>query len=309
MQDYPAAAPRQDEQMTMGESNGIIMVESNPRAFNSSQSSTATDGGKKKNKKKKAKAEASDNAQQQQQHQQANVDRMVTLKNPMFFNNPTEPVNPMMRNSTPPFVSPMATEPSSASIIRQENGMYTIRNPSFQNAFGASNPSAPFVPRPQMEAIGRPFAPSQFNSSFENEGPPPTEASQPKCSSVIGSEMKNVLQRRKEQEFAATMDPYQQYGMRPNAAYSHFGGPGMNFNNNGTHCDDSFMQQSSSGGFPSYPSQMMSNYDDLRLQPGQMLNSEVISTIAQFELRIEKLNFIPGHNPQRHRVEDVPESG
>lgn len=278
MQDYSAPQTRMaaDDQMTMGESNGIIMVESNPHAIHTSQANAPSDGagGKKKNKKKKGKSDGSENsAAAQQQQQQA--ERMVTLKNPMFFNNPTEPMNSMMRNlqPTPPFVAPMAAEPHTASIVRNENGMYTIRNPSFQNAFGG-NSSAPtqFVPRPQMEpaTMSRPFAQGQFAAPFESDAPS-TESSQPKCSSVIGSEMKNVLQRRKEQEFAANLDPYQQYGMRPQNTYSHFGGPGMNFNNNGINCDDNF-NQSSASGFQSYPS----NYDDLRLQPGQMLNSEVI---------------------------------
>lgn len=208
--------------------------------------------------------------------QQQQQDRIVTLKNPMFFNNPAEPMSSMMRNiQTPPFVSPMAPEPQSASIVRNENGMYTIRNPSFQNAFGGGQAPTAFVPRPQPEtAPARTYPSSQF-SSFENETPT-AEPSAPKCSSVIGSEMKNVLQRRKEQEFAATMDTYSQYNnMRPSQKeYSHFGNSGVNFNNNGTNCDDSFMPQQQSG-FQPYIAPMMSNYEDLRLQPGQMLNSEV----------------------------------
>jgi hypothetical protein len=249
MQDFSSAPPPMHK-----EHNGIIMVESAPLA---EAAAPAVPAGKKKNKKKKAKQE--ENGQQQQQQV---PDRMVTLKNPMFFNNPSEPINSMMRNvATPPFVSPLAPEPQSASIVRNENGMYTIRNPTFQTAFsgngagggggGSQNSSPAFAPRPPMEPIARP---TQF-AAFDAD-------SQPKCSSVIGSEMKNVLQRRKEQEFAASM----QYNMRQPTGYSHFGGSGVNFSNNGTHCDDGF--GGGGGGFPSY-------YDDLRLQPGQMLNSEV----------------------------------
>lgn len=250
-----------------GDSNGIIMVESNPHA--------ETVVGKKKNKKKKAKTDGADNAQSTSNSNQA--DRIVTLKNPMFFNNPSEPMNSMMRNlQTPPFVSPMAAEPSTASIVRNENGMYTIRNPSFQQAFGGGSPSQSFMPRPVAEPVGRPYAPNMNSfGAFEPETPS-VEVSQPKCSSVIGSEMKNVLQRRKEQEFAANMDPYNQYGMRKPAAYSHFGGNGVNFNNNGTHLEENYSQQQAAGGFQPYQSSMMpNNYDDLRLAPGQMLNSEV----------------------------------
>lgn len=274
MQDYSSTSHRMPEAMPHGQSNGIIMVESNPHAQNSKAGAGPEIAvGKKKNKKKKAKAESTESSAANQQQE-----RMVTLKNPMFYNQ-SEPMNSMMRNlQTPPFVSPMA-EPQSASIVRNENGMYTIRNPSFQTAFGGAGSSggAPaFVPRPQVEAVGRPYPVNQFSSSFENETPQ-AETSQPKCSSVIGSEMKNVLQRRKEQEFAANMDPYSQYGMRqPVSSYSHFGGSGVNFNNNGTNCDDSFLMSQSSGTNSfQYPPSMMSNYDDLRLQPGQMLNSEV----------------------------------
>lgn len=257
--------------MSHGDPNGIIMVESNPHAAKSANA-TENVGGKKKNKKKKAKAEDQHSSGAQQQHQQSTDERMVTLKNPMFFNNPSEPMTSMMRNlQTPPFVSPMA-EPQSASIIRNENGMYTIRNPSFQNAFGGNTSPGAFVSRPQPEPTRRQFTPNQQFSSFESDT---QSVEQPKCNSVIGSEMKTVLQRRKEQEFAANIDPYQQYGMRPQAAYSHFGGPGVNFNNNGTNCDDNFSLSQSSSGFQSFPSSMMANYDDLRLQPGQMLNSEV----------------------------------
>lgn len=255
MQEYSSALTH----MTQGDPNGIIMVESNPHA--------ETVVGKKKNKKKKSKTDGADNAQGATNSNQA--DRIVTLKNPMFFNkNPTEPMNSMMRNlQTPPFVSPMAPEPTTASIVRNDNGMYTIRNPSFQGSFGGGSQ------RPPAEPVGRQFAPNSFGA-FEAETQP-IEDPQPKCSSVIGSEMKNVLQRRKEQEFAANIDPYNQYGMRTPAAYSHFGGSGVNFNNNGTNCDDRFLQQPSPSGFQQYQASMMHTYEDLRLTPGQMLNSEV----------------------------------
>lgn len=271
MQDYSTAPVQMTQLVTQGDPNGIIMVESNPHA--------ETGVGKKKNKKKKAKTDGTENAQRETNSNQA--DRIVTLKNPMFFNNnnPSEPINSMMRNiQTPPFVSPMAPEPTSASIVRNENGMYTIRNPSFQNAFGGgASPSPAYVPRPTAptETIVRPFAPPSYGA-FAAEQTPSVEVSHPKCSSVIGSEMKNVLQRRKEQEFAANMDSYNQYGIRTPAAYSHFGGSGVNFNNNGTNCDESFLSQQAASGFQPYQSPTMLNYDDLRLTPGQMLNSEVM---------------------------------
>jgi hypothetical protein len=274
MQDYSASTrTSMNEPMSRADHNGIIMVESNPHASKSQANVPAetTAPNKKKNKKKKGKSENSENHLQNSgnaQHQ----DRIVTLKNPMFFNNPSEPMTSMMRNlQTPPFVSPMPPEPQSASIVRNENGMYTIRNPSFQNAFGSNAAPTSFVSRPQPETDSNRVYPSSQFSSFESETPS-VEAPLTKCSSVIGSEMKNVLQRRKEQEFAANMDSFSQYAMRPTQTdYSHFGSSGVNFNNNGTNCDDSFPASA----FSSYASPMMSNFEDLRLQPGQMLNSEV----------------------------------
>ena len=276
MQDY-SASPRLPEQvLSHGDPNGIIMVESNPHAHNSKPNVPADCAavGKKKNKKKKGKSDVVENTSQAK-NQQTPPDRIVTIKNPMFYNSPSEPMNSMMRNlQTPPFVSPMA-EPHSAFIVRNENGMYTIRNPTFQSAFGATSPSATFAPRPQMEPVGSQFSQSQY-APFDGNATTQSTSSQPKCSSVIGSEMKNVLQRRKEQEFAANIDPYHQYGMRSQPqVYSHFGGSGVNFSNNGTFNDDKFMQPPSQSTYQSYPSSMIPNYDDLRLQPGQMLNSEV----------------------------------
>jgi hypothetical protein len=207
----------------------------------------------------------------------------------------------MMRNlQTPPFVSPMDQQQQQqqqqqhASIIRNENGMYTIRNPAFQSIFsgGGSSSGSPgngygngmmssnsngsaFMPSNSSNFMSHPSVASNSsnmgNSSsyaFESDyNQPNTEA--PKCSSVIGSEMKNVLQRRKEQEF---IDWNQ--GMR--SQYSHFGTMAFNGNSH----DDGFGRparpsSSNSGCYNSYPSPTMASYDDLRLQPGKMLNSEV----------------------------------
>lgn len=272
MQDFAEPRrPTNDPIMSMEDQNGIIMVESNPRAYNTQQAPTQPEVtvGKKKNKKKKQKAEAPE--EQTNHTNQQSAERMVTLKNPMFYNNPSEPMTTMMRNiQTPPFVSPMA-EPPPASIIRNENGMYTIRNPTFQTAFSAPSPSNSSAQHHPVEPIARQSAPNKF-TPYERDVQP-SDDSQPKCSSVIGSEMKNVLQRRKEQEFAANIDPYHQYGMRNQSSYSHFGGPGVNFNNNGTNCDDNYTSKANA--FQSFPHSMAGTYDDLRLQPGQMLNSEV----------------------------------
>lgn len=184
-------------------------------------------------------------------------------------NGNSETMMSMMRNlQTPPFVSPMdqPPQPQQASIIKNENGMYTIRNPAF-SAFGSGVAPTP-APAPSTYGNGIMGSPFVTHSNYSNPSSYPYEpefnqpnAEIPKCSSVIGSEMKNVLQRRKEQEY---MDWSQQ-----RSQYSHFGG--MNFNG----ADPPRSSSRGSGCYPSYPSPTMSNYDDLRLQPGKMLNSEV----------------------------------
>jgi hypothetical protein len=224
------------------------MVESAPVA-----AETTNAVGKKKNKKKKNKNDESS------QNNSSSNDRIVTLKNPMFYSGNSEPMNVMMRNlQTPPFVSPM-NDPSQASIIKNENGMYTIRNPTFQNAFGGGGSTVSPSYLGMRSSVVDGFPSNEINDSTQP----------PKCSSVIGSEMKNMLQRRKEQEFAA-MDAYYQHGMTQQqqnqqqpSPYQHFGN--QNFDRNGTECENF------DGGFKSYP--MMTNFDELRT--GQMLNSEV----------------------------------
>lgn len=245
------------EMMTQVKSQDIIMVESSPHAQGNPASHQAeTCGGKKKNKKKKAKSESTESVSVSKQRQ--NQEGIVTLKNPMF-QNPNQDTIPRNMH-TPTFMSPMPVESHGASITRNENGMYTIRNPSFQSAFGGETPSPVFIPRPQTQQDARTNQASHF--SAKNEEQPMDQ--QPKCS-VIGSEMKTALKRRQEQEFNSVMeDEYNQYGMQKSlSTYSHFGGSGVNFCNNGTQCEDNFQ---------SYPT---ISYDDLRLQPGQMLNPEV----------------------------------
>jgi hypothetical protein len=300
MQDYGQQSSRtgMDDHMVYSQGrdpNGIIMVESNPHAaaaqkqqhqMQHQQPNEMNSNAKKKNKKKKSKGDGNDGSSNKLNQQQSNGgERMVTLKNPMFFNNNnsttsnnnnnnsstnngnSETMMSMMRNlQTPPFISPM-NDPQQASIIKNENGMYTIRNPAFQNAFGAAGTSSSSNSGPIDSNTS-----SNRSSFMPFESDSHGEQSQPKCSSVIGSEMKNVLQRRKEQEFAH-LDPYQ-YSMRSSSSqYSHFGGSGVNFNqNNAASCDENYMHRPNN--YQSYPSQSI-NYDDLRLQPGKMLNSEV----------------------------------
>lgn len=230
----------------------------------------------------------------------------MTLKNPMFYNNNSnnnanngnsETMMSMMRNlQTPPFVSPMdqqPPQPQQASIIKNENGMYTIRNPAFTSFGGGAAPSVA-APTVAPSGYGNGMGPSSSFVTNSNYMPTTSSSSTsssyanpssydyesefnqhnaeiPKCNSVIGSEMKNVLQRRKEQEY---MD-WNQQGMR--SQYSHFGGMNFNGNNPGDEFSQGPPRSSSrgSGCYPSYPSPTMANYDELRLQPGKMLNSEV----------------------------------
>lgn len=334
MQDY-SQQPRMDEQHMMfaqgRDPNGIIMVESNPHATQKQQQQqqqpTENSNSKKNKKKKKSKGDGNDavNASNKLNQQSNGRDRMVTLKNPMFFNsgvaggnissnnnannnnnvannnhnnsNNSETMISMMRNlQTPPFVSPMI-DPQQASIIKNENGMYTIRNPAFQNSFGSAAPttvtapppisssaaassssygngignSAAYVTHSAVDSVNRPYMPTNSSFSFDSE-------QQPKCNSVIGSEMRNVLtQRRKEQEFSLDSPFPYAGGIRSSTTsqYSHFGGGGVNFAppNANANCDENFLPRATNYQ-PNYPAQII-NYEDLRLQPGKMLNSEV----------------------------------
>ncbi|CRL08061.1 CLUMA_CG020978, isoform A [Clunio marinus] len=294
--------PIQDYSKSVGaipeQSNDIIMIESNPILLNSSsQSAIPSDNssGKKKNKKKKNKmcpesSEQNDN--KSSKHQMITTsDRMVTLKNPLFYKSPVgDSTKGIMENPQPVPITKQSNESESqaASIIRNENGMYTIRNPCFQNVFGSVNSTA-FVPRP-LDGSTKPFAlsPNQY-STYSNDVQFTAE-SQPKCSSVIGSEMKDVLQRRKyEQKHAGNMDNFNhQYGVRPQSTYSHFGTTPLSFNNNGTDCDDKF--NSESRNFQTNPSALSTNYDELRLKPGHMLNSEVtIHNISESKMFLNEM--------------------
>lgn len=231
----------------VGNPGDLFMVESAPHA-----ESVATN--KKKNKKKKNKTD------ENQTNHTNTTERIVTLKNPMFYNNNSEPINSMMRNlQTPPYVQPMGEpQQSQASIVKNENGMYTIRNPTFhQSGFGPGNPnssSSSFGPKQPSANDNYPF--------YDPQGDNPQST---KCNSVIGSEMKNMLQRKKEQEFAS-MDPYyQQHGMQHQniqqpSSYQHFGN--SNFDRNSMECENY-----DNGSYP------IINLEDLR--SGQMLNSEV----------------------------------
>lgn len=245
-----------------GNPNDLYMMQSAPMA----ESAAA----KKKNKKKRNKIDEN----QQQQHANSQ-DRIVTLKNPMFFANnnsaPTnngEPINSMMRNlQTPPFVLP-AGDQHHASIIKNDNGMYTIRNPTFHQSGFVGNPNS------SSSSFGMKQQSASDNSQFYE--PQNDNLQSTKCNSVIGSEMK----RKKEQEsFAYGMDPYygqqqqqqQQYNMhqqrlhQQSSQYHQFGNAS---------CDRNTMECENydSGTYP------IINLEDLR--SGQMLNSEV-SRIAQ----------------------------
>lgn len=339
MSSVPQHQRAMDENLVITQSkdpNGVIMVESAPYANNPHLNKNKN---KKKKKANKAEAAAGESKQdqhqnqqqQQQQHQQQQqqrqqnsapgAERMVTLRNPMFGQSGPEQqatMTPIMRNSqpTPPFTLP---EPQTASIFKNENGMYTIRNPAFQNAFFSPPTPTPAVsinPAPYNRMNTNSYAPfgessmnhnlgtsSPVNPSTSTFNPAPTppassssvSSTQPKCNSAIGSEMKNVLQRRKEQEFQAGLENNFKYGAvgtpprsHSEQGYSHFGDKNivnsgnymMNFNNSGgcEQNDNVFMSQPGPNFHQqSYP--LIPNYDDLRLQPGQHLNSEVSSSL------------------------------
>ncbi|XP_073814410.1 uncharacterized protein [Musca autumnalis] len=143
--------------------SGIIMVEANPPKSNTTiqstniASCTTTTGGKQsKNKKRRNKSKASNNnsscplansagnAKNQESSGGTNVaqPKMITLRNPMFHGGPAGapatilPQAGLMQGrplDTYPVAAPLPVD-QPAAIIKNENGMYTIRNPALHQA-------------------------------------------------------------------------------------------------------------------------------------------------------------------------------
>lgn len=267
---------------------------------------------KKSKKKKKKEGEEHTFAPPRSQSGPAQKEDMVTLKNPMFFNNYTgnDPTVTSGYNTGAMSAPPTLRPDQHAAIIKKENGMYTIRNPAFQSAFynGGNSPTGPppGIPTPSYNATSSPgpIGPPQSSQSvhqmdrrsyegnnFSQSTPfAAGESSQSfgapsKPYSAIGSEMKTVLQR-KAAMFPNGMNkqmdemPFGVTGMGDQ--YSHFGGIGPqsqagSFNTFGL--GNSFSPQEGSSFQNGHYQGQQHKYEDLKflqnLQPGQHLNSEV----------------------------------
>lgn len=264
---------------------------------------------KKNKKKKKKEGEEVTFAPPRSQSGSTQKEDMVTLKNPMFFNNysgndPTVTSGYSSSNgamSTPPNLRP----DQHAAIIKNENGMYTIRNPAFQGAFqnGGSGISTPSFSAPLPAPIGPPQSSQNLNRSYEGNNfsqstPFASAESNTSCEapstpySAIGSEMKDVLQRKAAMYpngFNKHMDgmPFSVTGL--GEQYSHFGGIGPqsqagSYNNFGL--SNTFTQQESSSFQNGHYQGQQHKYEDpiflQNLIPGQKLNAEVCNLLHEF---------------------------
>lgn len=211
--------------------NGVIMVDTMSINKQSQQSNsisnTSTDSKNqkksKKNKKKSKNNERNDSkgnnindrhtqAQLQQQHQQQQQQlhqpKMVTLRNPMFH-----AVSSAIRQNPVP-AGNSATVPSNgmdqpAAIIKNENGMFTIRNPALHQAMQSGHANNqyrqynPNVYNPNDHAQNFSYfsdmasGGSNLEGSSINIGDIPT---QKKSCSAIGSEMKSAQQQKQQQQ-------------------------------------------------------------------------------------------------------------
>ncbi|XP_075147216.1 uncharacterized protein LOC142221381 isoform X2 [Haematobia irritans] len=136
--------------------SGIIMVEANPPKTSSSTGTACTKQSKNKKRRNKSKANniggqfSLANTGHQSTNQENNCSgnsaappKMITLRNPMFHGGPTTtPTTPIVKQSglmqgrpveTYPIAAPLPVD-QPAAIIKNENGMYTIRNPALHQA-------------------------------------------------------------------------------------------------------------------------------------------------------------------------------
>ncbi|TMW48862.1 hypothetical protein DOY81_006056 [Sarcophaga bullata] len=140
--------------------SGIIMVEANPPKNSNvsnkkvTQSTGACNGKQSKNKKRRNKSKAKNLAScptinsgnNENSKQEVNMGngqpKMITLRNPMFHNGPTTAPTALLQPQVIlpgrpvdgfPIPTPLPVD-QPAAIIKNENGMYTIRNPALHQA-------------------------------------------------------------------------------------------------------------------------------------------------------------------------------
>lgn len=201
-------------------SNGIIMVDTmklqpsrlNTNATTNAESSETTNSNSKKNRKNQR------NKNKTKETTQA-PPQLVTLRNPMFQPNgiPAPPSNVTFTpTSLPPNIPlPPMNIDQPAAIIKNNNGMFTIRNPALHEAMiqqmpnpTASAPGYPVFPRhlppppihnttvPPPSNNNVPISRHQDNYSFFSDHHQPEVTTQSKPpTQAIGSEIKQRLQQ------------------------------------------------------------------------------------------------------------------
>ncbi|XP_013114146.2 uncharacterized protein LOC106091967 isoform X1 [Stomoxys calcitrans] len=142
----------------LDQQSGIIMVEANPpKSSTSTTTSTTTSCSNKqsKNKKRNNKSKATNSgscpmgnpghasaSQEKNGAASTGQPKMITLRNPMFHGGPANAPATMMQQpgliqgrplETYPMAAPLPVD-QPAAIIKNENGMYTIRNPALHQA-------------------------------------------------------------------------------------------------------------------------------------------------------------------------------
>ncbi|XP_055678177.1 uncharacterized protein LOC129786938 isoform X2 [Lutzomyia longipalpis] len=155
--------------------------------------------GKKKNKRrgKGAKEELPNSRNRRDSDAQKQTSKIITLRNPMFH-----AVTDAIRHQSVPLRPqslPGMTGDPPAAIIKNENGMFTIRNPALHQALSSGVGTNFRQYSPNVYGGGCPTD-TQENFSYFSDGMTAacngTPAATTKCNSAIGSEMRNVQQKQ-----------------------------------------------------------------------------------------------------------------
>uniref|UniRef100_A0A336LHX8 CSON002396 protein n=1 Tax=Culicoides sonorensis TaxID=179676 RepID=A0A336LHX8_CULSO len=195
----------------MPKSENIIMVDTpilKGVKDDSSNNNNKNKRVRKKNKKNTANeinTDCSSALQQQIKKKSAQAngkgDNIVTLKNPMF-SNVTQQVKKQQSNIVHPPPPPMSYD-QPAAIIKNENGMFTIRNPALHQALAQGQPNT--LPH-YSNYKNNSNCSTSLNGQSIDDVPyigDITQNDDRKCKSVIGSEIKTahqIKQAQKEQQ-------------------------------------------------------------------------------------------------------------
>lgn len=181
--------------------DSIIMVDT-PKS-NVDKNDTSRSNKNKRNRKKKKSVDENLSKTNQQNHEKFKMPHingdhkqnpmMITLRNPMF-NPVTETIKkqPSMNNRSP------SSYDQPAAIIKNENGMFTIRNPALHQALsqGEAN-TLPHYNAYNMPNVPHSNGPSMSDVPYSGES---LVNGGRKCNSVIGSEIKTAHQIKQAQQ-------------------------------------------------------------------------------------------------------------